>query len=82
MELEGNIQTYHLFNAEETTIDLINKTPEPMMGNVMLLPSVLEPILSVGNEEDNNNTVNLNQILSKSSKSKFENTTGLMLDDL
>lgn len=52
------------------------------MGNVMLLPSVLEPILSVGNEEDNNNTVNLNQILSKSSKSKFENTTGLMLDDL
>lgn len=43
---------------------------------------MLEPILSVGNEEENNNTVNLNQLNFHSSKSKFENTTGLMLDDL
>jgi hypothetical protein len=50
------------------------------MANAMLLPSVLEPILSVGNEEENNNTVNLNQINLQSSKSKF--THSGMIDEL
>jgi len=62
MELEGGIQTYHLFNANSESFEQDNYcNTDALIGNVGVhLPSMLEPILSVGNEEENNNTVNLN----------------------